>query len=202
MNVTFNPFTGNLDFVGTHGGGGGAQPLDGDLTAIAGLATTSFGRGLLILEDAAAGRTTLGLSTTSTPQFAGLGIGTAAVSGWDLVLADSLIQRRISVTVASGTYTLDVQAGNEFLTAAAINGATTINLSNLADIPSGYVWRGVLRFGYTSGTITWFSGNTGYTVKWDGGSAMTPTASDQEGVIIEVVGGGTVIEVAALRGRA
>jgi hypothetical protein len=39
-------------------------------------------------------------------------------------------------------------------------------------------------------------------VKWDGGSAITPTASDQEAVIIEVVGGSTIIEVAAMRGRA
>jgi hypothetical protein len=44
MNVTFNPFTGNLDFVGTHGGGGGAQPLDSDLTALAGLSTTGLVR--------------------------------------------------------------------------------------------------------------------------------------------------------------
>lgn len=51
MNVTFNPFTGNLDFVATHGGGGGGgggggayQPLDADLTALAGLSTTGLVR--------------------------------------------------------------------------------------------------------------------------------------------------------------
>lgn len=38
----------------------GAQPLDSDLTAIAALATTAFGRSLLTLADAAAGRSTLG----------------------------------------------------------------------------------------------------------------------------------------------
>jgi hypothetical protein len=134
-------------------------------------------------------------------RFDQLGIGTAAVSGWDLVIADSLAQRRLSVTASSGTYTLDVQAGNEFVTSAAINGATTINLSNLANIPSDYLWRGVLAFAYTSGTISWFTGNSGYTVKWDGGSAMTPTASDTERVVIEVVGGGTTIEIAPLKGR-
>lgn len=39
----------------------GAQPLDSDLTAIAALATTSFGRGLLALADAAALRTAAAL---------------------------------------------------------------------------------------------------------------------------------------------
>jgi hypothetical protein len=60
----------------------------------------------------------------------------------------------------------------------------------------------VLSFSYTSGTISWFTGNAGYTVKWDGGTAMTPTANDVEKVVIEVVGGGTTIEVAPLKGRA
>lgn len=109
---------------------------------------------------------------------------------------------RSSVAASNNVYTLDVTTANEFITAAAIAANTTINLSNLASIPSGYLWRGVLTFSYTSGTITWFSANTGFTVKWDGGSAMTPTASDVETVVITVVGGGSTIEVAALKGRA
>lgn len=39
----------------------GMQPLDSDLTAIAALATTSFGRGLLVLANAAALRSAAGL---------------------------------------------------------------------------------------------------------------------------------------------
>lgn len=42
------------------------QPLDSDLTAIAALTTTSYGRAFLALADAAAGRTALGLGTAST----------------------------------------------------------------------------------------------------------------------------------------
>jgi hypothetical protein len=43
-----------------------SQPVDSDLTAIAALSTTSFGRSLLALADAAAGRTALGLGTAAT----------------------------------------------------------------------------------------------------------------------------------------
>jgi hypothetical protein len=142
------------------------------------------------------------LTSSSTPQFTGLGLGTAAVSGWRLAANGGMVQNRASLTASSGTYTLDVTAANEFVTGAAIAGATTINLSNLANIPSGYIWRGVLSFAYTSGTISWFTGNSGYTVKWDGGTAMTLTASDVEKVVIEVVGGTTTIEIAPLKGRA
>lgn len=42
------------------------QPLDSDLTAIAALSTTPFGRALLELADAAAGRTALGLGSLAT----------------------------------------------------------------------------------------------------------------------------------------
>lgn len=42
------------------------QPLDSDLTAIAALTTTAYGRAFLALVDAAAGRTALGLGTAAT----------------------------------------------------------------------------------------------------------------------------------------
>jgi hypothetical protein len=85
------------------------------------------------------------------------------------------------VTAASGVYTLDVTAANEFVTAAAIAGATTINLSNLTSLPSGYRWRGVLSFAYTSGVPTWFAG--GITI-------ATSTSSSISGTTLTV--GGTV----------
>ena len=141
------------------------------------------------------------LGTTLAPQFGSIGIGVAPQSGVAAAIAGSTMTNRPTLTAAAGVYTLDVTAANEFITGAAIAGATTVNLSNLASIPSGYVWRGVFSFSYTSGTITWFSGNAGYTVKWDGNSAITPTAGEVETVVISVVGGGTTIEVAALKGR-
>lgn len=56
-----------------------AQPLDSDLTAIAALSTTAFGRGFLDLADAAAGRTKLALGTAATETLSTLnGSGTHA----------------------------------------------------------------------------------------------------------------------------
>jgi hypothetical protein len=138
----------------------------------------------------------------SSQQLAALGLNVAPVSGFELTLGGSTCQLVTTVTAASGVYTLDVTAANEFVTAAAIAGATTINLSNLASLPNGYRWRGVLSFAYTSGVVSFFTGNTGYTVKWDGGTAPTLTASDLETVVITVRGGVSVIEVTAQQGRA
>lgn len=57
---------------------GGNQPLDSDLTAIALLTTTLFGRTLLTLADAAAGRTAFALGTLATQSgtFSGTSSGT------------------------------------------------------------------------------------------------------------------------------
>ena len=54
------------------------QPLDSDLTAIAALTTTAYGRAFLALADAAAGRTALGLGTLATQSgtFSGTSSGT------------------------------------------------------------------------------------------------------------------------------
>lgn len=55
-----------------------SQPLDSDLTAIAALSTTSFGRGLLTSADASALRTSAGLGTLATQSgtFSGTSSGT------------------------------------------------------------------------------------------------------------------------------
>lgn len=59
----------------------GAQPADTDLTAIAALTTTTFGRALLALVDAAALRTTAGLGTAATqPSTAFDAAGAAAAA--------------------------------------------------------------------------------------------------------------------------
>lgn len=63
------------------------QPLDSDLTAIAALSTTSFGRGLLVLADAAAGRTALALGTAATVD-----TGTGAANVPTITQADARYQ--------------------------------------------------------------------------------------------------------------
>jgi hypothetical protein len=58
--------TGDFDAAGAAAAAQAAsQPLDSDLTAIAALSTTTYGRALLALADAAAGRTALGLGTAA-----------------------------------------------------------------------------------------------------------------------------------------
>jgi hypothetical protein len=48
------------------------QPLDSDLTAIAALTTTAYGRGFLALTDAAAARTAVGLSLAVVSDVTGI----------------------------------------------------------------------------------------------------------------------------------
>lgn len=52
--------------AGNHDHAGVYQPVDSDLTAIAALTTTAYGRAFLALADAAAGRTALALGTAAT----------------------------------------------------------------------------------------------------------------------------------------
>lgn len=58
----------------------GKQPLDADLTAIAALTTTAYGRAFLALADAAAGRTALGLGTAATSNTGDFDAAGAAAS--------------------------------------------------------------------------------------------------------------------------
>jgi hypothetical protein len=72
-----------------------------------------------------------------------------------LDLRRSAYSFRQSVTIGSSTYTFDTEAANEFVTAAAIAGSVTFSLSNLATIPTGAMWRGVVSFAFTSGSVSW-----------------------------------------------
>ena len=81
-----------------------SQPVDSDLTAIAALSTTSFGRALLEQADAAALRTVAGLGTAATRNV-GAGAGTVT-AGDDSRLADARTPTAHSHTatdITSGT---------------------------------------------------------------------------------------------------
>lgn len=72
----------DLDFTGTMTTAlAGKQPLDSDLTAIAALATTSFGRALLTLADAAAGLTAFGVGTLGTQAASAVAITGGTIAG-------------------------------------------------------------------------------------------------------------------------
>ena len=112
-----------------------AQPLDTDLTAIAALTTTSFGRGFLPLADAAASRTYIGAGTSSfdgaftsltgdfaltqTPSLAAsalIGRGSAGGSGdWQAITVGSgltMTGTTLSATVGGGGTVTDFSAGD------------------------------------------------------------------------------------------
>ena len=81
-----------------------SQPLDADLTSIAALATTGYGRSLLTGADAATTRTTLGLgtaATTASTAYATAAQGTTA----DAATPKSLYTAKGAITAGSGVST-------------------------------------------------------------------------------------------------
>lgn len=122
-----------------------AQPLDSDLTAIAALTTTSFGRGLLALADAAALRSSAGVGTMSVKSTYTIQI---ALSGYDTAVSTGTKKGQCRVPFA-GTITgflITCDPANE-PSAAAIQcdlntvdlstGALTTCLSSVASIATG-----------------------------------------------------------------
>lgn len=104
----------------------------------------------------------------------------------------SVYSLHATISAVSNTYTLDAAAANEMTASAAVAANTTITVSNLSTIPSGYVWRCVFRFSYTSGAIT-FAAPAGFTAKAPI-TAPTLTAGRTYDIIARVLGGGTVVD--------
>lgn len=115
--------------------GGSLQPLDADLTAIADLTTTSFGRSVLIWADIAAGRTALSL------------VPGTDVQAFDVDLSDladgSLTGTKVGFSDPDSLWTaIDIESAlaemNDSINAGAPNGTgAKVHWSQILGIPSG-----------------------------------------------------------------
>ena len=132
------------------------QPLDSDLTAIAALSTTSFGRALLELADAAAGRTALGLGSLATAST----ITTSEITDGTIVNADISASAAIALSKLATTGTpssSNFLRGDGAWSTATDSGALQ-KTSNLSDVSSAKTSRSNLsiptpgRAAYSSAT--------------------------------------------------
>lgn len=107
----------------------GKQPLDSDLTAIAALTTTSFGRSFLTLADAAAARTLTGAGTgNGTVTSIGLLSTDFSVSGSPVTASGSITANLNTSGVSAGTYNGTVTLNNKGIATAATNLSQTDNV--------------------------------------------------------------------------
>jgi len=121
-----------------------SQPLDSDLTAIAALSTTSYGRAVLALADAAALRAAAGTGTIATQSAAAVAITGGTIAG---------------TTIGNNTYTISALTGGTVLDFAGdpgktytLAGNTTFTTNNLA---SGKPLTLYLTGGVSTFTLTW-----------------------------------------------
>lgn len=94
------------------------QPLDSDLTSIAALTTTAFGRGLLALADAAAARTALGISVGAKAYNAGTQVvGAASLTAITLGAEEFDTDGFHSTSVNTSRMTVPAGLGGKYLVA-------------------------------------------------------------------------------------
>lgn len=95
------------------------QPLDSDLSAIASVATTAFGRAHLSLADAAALRSHAGLGSIAVQPASNVSISGGSVRATGQIGADDPSQSMLNLLVAGGSDVQIVASGGHVVTAYA-----------------------------------------------------------------------------------
>lgn len=117
----------------------GKQPLDTDLTQIAVLATTSFGRDFLTLVDAAAGRTKLALGSSATHPTTDYepALGNPSIDGYVLSSTAAGVRSWIAMSGGGGGAVTSV-FGRTGVVVAASNDYTFAQIASTPTTISGY----------------------------------------------------------------
>ena len=187
-----------------------AQPLDSDLTAIASLSTTSYGRGFLTQADAAAARSYIGAGTGAgsvtsvdiTAPAAGITAtgGPITVSGSitlalanDLAALEGLGSTGLAARTATDTWaqrTITGTAGRVSVTnGGGVAGNPTI------DIDAGYVGQATITTLGTVGTGTWQGTKIGLAY---GGTNADLSATGGAGQYLKQASAGAAVTVGAI----
>jgi hypothetical protein len=164
-----------------------------------------------VAESGATARTSLGLGTGNSPQFTAIELGAASdttlarsaagkvtIEGVEITTASNtqtlsnktitgLFETKTAPSISAGTLTLDCAAGNVFVVALNAN-ITTLSFSNVPATGTAVGITLELVADGTQRTITW-----GSAVKWPGGTAPTPTATNGkvDRVVLTTHNGGT-----------
>jgi phage portal protein BeeE len=165
-----------------------SQPVDADLTAIALLATTAFGRSLLTMADAAATRTALGLGTAATQASTAFDASGAAAAAQAAAIAAS-----DPAGAAAAAQAAAIAASQHVLTPTAVKTAS-YNAAAGDLVPcdtTGGAFPVILPTAPADRTIIAVS-----LVKQTGTNAVTVTAGGAD--VIDVAAGATTASVATL----
>lgn len=134
----------------------GFQPLDSDLTAIAALSTTSFGRAFLALVDAGAARTAIAAAPAT--RTVGAGLGTTGTVDLDMASLHGSIQT-IGLT-GNPTFTTSNKAGGREVTVVLAAGGSSRTIVWPAWTPLGAALPTTLASGKTAVFTVTFTGTT------------------------------------------
>lgn len=157
-----------------------SQPVDSDLTAIAALTTTSYGRAFLALADAAAGRTALGLGTAATSASGAFQAADSDLTALAALTTTSFGRALLELAdAAAGRTALGVEAAGTSIPKSTVDAAGDL-LVGTADNTVGRLAKGtdgqVLKM--SAGAVAWGAD--------DAGSGAVPSGTD--GQILGYVG--------------